>query len=109
MAELAARRGRVRDRSGPQRYWHWLWGLITKGDFGTNYEASYWYVTDDLVYDIQTTDESLVAKAIEAIPKAGASSAPAPSGSGAAPSHSAAPAASPAASAAPPAASPSPS
>jgi hypothetical protein len=79
---------------------------VKKGDFGTNYEASYWYVTDDLVFDIQTTDESLVAKAIEAIPKAGASSAPAPSGSGAAPSHSAAPAGSPAASRA---ASPSPS
>ena len=67
---------------------------VIKGDFGTNYEASYWYVTEDLVYDIQTTDESLVAKAIEAIPKAGASSAPAPSGSGAAPSHSPSPAAS---------------
>jgi hypothetical protein len=77
---------------------------VKKGDFGTNYEASYWYVTDDLVYDIQTTDESLVGKAIAALPKAGASGTPAPSGSGVAPSHSASPTASAA-----PVASPSPS
>ena len=57
---------------------------VTKGDFGTKYEASYWYVTETSSYDIQTTDESLAARPIEAIPKAGASSAPAPSGSGAA-------------------------
>jgi peptide/nickel transport system permease protein len=34
-AEIAAQAHKLfLDRSGPERYWHWLWGLIAHGDFG---------------------------------------------------------------------------
>jgi len=65
---------------------------VTKLDFGAETIASYLYVRDDVVFDVETTDEALAAKAFAALPQPGAlpsvapgsavpSSAPAPSAS----------------------------
>jgi hypothetical protein len=63
---------------------------VTKGDFGEETIASYFYVRDDLVFDIETTDQAIATAALASLPKPGASPSRAPS---AAPS--AAPVASP--------------
>ncbi len=64
---------------------------VTKGDFGPDINASFLYLRDGAVYDIETSDEAVVAAALAAIGNPGASGAPA---SSAAPGGSAAPAAS---------------
>lgn len=63
---------------------------VTKGDFGTGAINSYWFVRDDLVFDVGTSDEKLAEAVIAAIPdpsapagspRASSSTAPASSGS----------------------------
>jgi hypothetical protein len=49
---------------------------VTKGDFGADIDASYLYVKDGAVYDIETSDEALAAAAMTAILHPGASAAP---------------------------------
>ncbi len=67
--------------------------MVTKGDFGAGAIHSYWFVRDDVVFDVQTSDEKLAEAAILAIPdhsapagspRTSGSAAPAPSGSPAA-------------------------
>jgi hypothetical protein len=70
---------------------------VTKGDDGTDYPFSYLYVSDNLVYEIYTSDESLATAALAALPVPGAPGASAPVGSSA-PSSSAVPTAAPTAS-----------
>lgn len=56
---------------------------VTKCDFGEDTIASYLYVRDDLVFDVETTDEAIAAAALAALPIPGASPSPvsaAPSG-----------------------------
>lgn len=78
---------------------------VTKGDFGEDTIRSYLYLRDDLVYDIETTDETIAIAAFAALPEPGASGAPA---SGA-PASGAPASAAPSGSSGSPAASPSPS
>jgi hypothetical protein len=69
---------------------------VTKGDFGAGAVNSYWYVLGNLVYDVETADETLATAAIKTL--ADASGSPAPSGSSkppASPAASRSPAASP--------------
>jgi hypothetical protein len=63
---------------------------VTRMDFPEDTADSYLYVRDDVVFDIETSDETLVTKAIQGLPKA--DSTPRPSASGS--TGSAAPAAS---------------
>ena len=58
---------------------------VTRGDFGDGSVISYWYVRDDVVFDIETSDPSIAQAAFSALPTPGASPA-----SSAAPSPSAA-------------------
>ncbi len=67
--------------------------MVTKGDFDAGAIHSYWFVRDDVVFDVETSDEKLAEAAILAIPDHSApagspqtsgSAAPAPSGSPAA-------------------------
>ena len=51
---------------------------VTKLDFGTETIASYFYVRDDVVFDVETTDEALATKAFAALPVPGASPPAAP-------------------------------
>ena len=67
---------------------------VTKMDFPEDTADSYLYVRDDVVFDIESSDQAIVTKAIEELPKVG--STPRPSASGGA--RSAAPASAPAAS-----------
>ncbi len=69
---------------------------VTKGVFEEGTASSYLYMRDDYVFDIESTDESIAAAALAALPEPGASGAPA-SGAPA----SGAPSASPVRSAAP--------
>ncbi len=75
---------------------------VTKGVFGEGYVDSYWYQRNDLVFDIETSDATLLTSILQSLPAAGASTPPASAG----PSGSAKPSAAPSAS---PVASPSPS
>lgn len=68
---------------------------VTKGDFGPSTVNSWWYVTNGVVYDVETSDEALATAALGALPKPSGSPVPAYS----APPASAAPSGSPAASA----------
>jgi hypothetical protein len=52
---------------------------VTKLDFPEDTADSYLYVRDDVVFDIESSDEAIVTKAIQGLPKAG--STPRPSGS----------------------------
>lgn len=67
---------------------------IRNGDFGDGSVNSYWYVRDDVVFDIETGDPSIAQAAFAALPKPGspgASTAPssgAPASAGPAPSPS---------------------
>ncbi len=54
---------------------------VTKGDFGQDSVASYLYIRDDLVYDIETTDEKIASAALAALPGPGASRSPSPAAS----------------------------
>jgi hypothetical protein len=49
---------------------------VTTGDFGDGSVDSYWYVRDDLVFDIETSDVKVAEAAFAALPAPGASSAP---------------------------------
>ena len=61
---------------------------VTNGDFGDGSVNSYWYIRDDVVFDIETSDASIAQAALAALPAPGAS------GASATPSASAPPAAS---------------
>jgi hypothetical protein len=52
---------------------------VTKGDFGADAINSYWYLSGNDVYDVETTDEGLATAALSALPDAAGS--PMPSGS----------------------------
>ena len=62
---------------------------VTKGGFGADTASSFLYIRDDVVFDIESTDEAIATAALAALPLPGASGAPstAPAGS-AAPSPS---------------------
>ena len=45
---------------------------LTKADFGQDAIASYLYVQDDVVFDIESGDETLATAAVAALPKPGA-------------------------------------
>lgn len=49
---------------------------VTKGDFGSEIDPSYMFVKDDIVYDIETSDEAIATAAVAAIAHPGASAAP---------------------------------
>jgi hypothetical protein len=49
---------------------------ITEGDFGDGSVNSYWYVRDNVVFDIETSDPSIAEAALAALPGPGASTAP---------------------------------
>jgi hypothetical protein len=49
---------------------------LTKGDFGDDTAASYLYVRDDVVYDIESSDETIATTALAALPEPRASAAP---------------------------------
>jgi hypothetical protein len=66
---------------------------VTSGDFGDGSVNSYWYVRDNVVFDIETSDPSIAQAAFAALPKPGSSGAPA-APSSTAPSPTATPAAS---------------
>ncbi len=57
---------------------------VTKLDFGEDTVDTYLYLRDDLVFDIETTDDPIATEALNALPAPGASGAPAGSGSPAA-------------------------
>jgi hypothetical protein len=50
---------------------------VTKGDFGADTISSYLYLRDDVVFDIETSDEAIATAALAALPAPGASRAPA--------------------------------
>jgi hypothetical protein len=49
---------------------------LTKGDFGPDLDATFLYLHDGAVYDIETADPAIVAAALAAIKNPGASGAP---------------------------------
>jgi len=49
---------------------------VTSGDFGDGSVNSYWYVRDNVVFDIETSDPSVAEAALAALPAPGASAAP---------------------------------
>jgi hypothetical protein len=49
---------------------------VTSGDFGDGSVNSYWYVRDDVVFDIETSDPSIAQAALAALPTTAGSSAP---------------------------------
>ena len=49
---------------------------VTKADFGEGTVPSFLYVRDDVVFDIETTDENMAIAAIAALPVPGASALP---------------------------------
>lgn len=61
---------------------------VTKGDFGAGAVNSYWYVLGDLVYDVETADETLATAAVKTL--GSPTGSPAPSGSSAPPGSPAA-------------------
>ena len=52
---------------------------VTKGDFGEDTITSYLYISGDVVYDIESSDETIATAALAALPEPGA---PAPATSG---------------------------
>ena len=54
---------------------------VTKGDFGEDTITSYLYIRDDVVYDIESSDETIATTALAALPEPGASRSPAASAS----------------------------
>jgi hypothetical protein len=50
---------------------------VSSGDFGDGSSISYWYVRDDVVFDIETGDPSIAEAALAALPKPAASAGPA--------------------------------
>ena len=59
---------------------------VTKADFGEDTIDSYLFVRDDVVFDIETTDEAIAAAAVAGLPKPGKSPAGTPAPASAAPS-----------------------
>lgn len=59
---------------------------VTKGLFGSDVPDSYWYISGDVVFDVETSGEALATTVLAALPEPGPSSSPsgAPSGSPAA-------------------------
>jgi hypothetical protein len=51
---------------------------VTTGDFGDGGVNSYWYVRDNVVFDIETSDLTIAQTALAALPLPGASSPPSP-------------------------------
>jgi hypothetical protein len=64
---------------------------VTNGDFGDGSVNSYWYVRDNVVFDIETSDPSIAAAAFTALPKPGASTAPSDAPASTSPSPSSSP------------------
>ena len=56
---------------------------VTKGDFGADSITSYLWVHEDVVYDIESSDEAIATAALAGLPTAAASAAPVASGSSA--------------------------
>jgi len=54
---------------------------VTTGDFGDGSVNTYWYVRDDVVFDIETGDAAIAKAALAALPAAGAPLGPSPSAS----------------------------
>jgi hypothetical protein len=54
---------------------------VTKGDFGEDTITSYLWIHDDVVYDVESSDETIATTALAGLPAAGASAEPAASGS----------------------------
>jgi hypothetical protein len=54
---------------------------VTKGDFGEDTITSYLYIRDDVVYDIESSDETIATTALAALPEPSRSGAPAASAS----------------------------
>ena len=63
---------------------------VSSGDFGDGGVGSYWYVRNDVVFDIETSDSAIAQATFAALPGPGGSSPPAPkpSASGAPPTAS---------------------
>jgi hypothetical protein len=61
---------------------------VTKGGFGADTASSYLYIRDDLVFDIESTDEAIATAAVAALPLPGASGAPASAAPSTAPAAS---------------------
>lgn len=57
---------------------------VTTGDFGDGGVNSYWYVRDNVVFDIETSDPSIAQAALAALPAPGASAPPSSSAPGSA-------------------------
>lgn len=53
---------------------------VTKGLFGADVPDSYWYISGDVVFDVETSGEALATTVLAALPEPGAPSA-SPSGS----------------------------
>jgi hypothetical protein len=50
---------------------------VTKGDFGSEGVNSYWYIQGDHVFDVETSDETIAAAALAAIPPSAPAGSPA--------------------------------
>ena len=53
---------------------------VTTGDFGDGGVNSYWYVRDNVVFDIETSDPSIAQAALAALPAPGAAAPPSSTG-----------------------------
>jgi hypothetical protein len=56
---------------------------VTKGDFGQDTITSYLWIHDDVVYDVETSDETIATAALAELPTPGAASSPVASASSA--------------------------
>jgi hypothetical protein len=54
---------------------------VTKGDFGEDTITSYLWIHDDVVYDVESSDETIATTALAGLPASGASAAPGASAS----------------------------
>ncbi len=64
---------------------------VTSGDFGDGGVSSYWYVRGEIVFDIDTGDQSIAAAALAALPVPGASVPSSPARASGGPSGSPSP------------------
>ena len=56
---------------------------VTKGDFGPDLPTSYLWIHDGVVYDVETSDETIATAALAGLPASGAGSSPGASASAA--------------------------
>jgi hypothetical protein len=69
---------------------------VSAGDFGDGSANSYWYLRDDVVFDVESSDPSIAEAALAALPMPWASTAPSSSGPASPSPESPAPSPSPA-------------